>query len=150
MPMTHCFADNGSLLVGYFLGRVTADDVLADAADAFKSPHYYQNMDRLHILHPSFDGSEMDMEALKRIQTIHARTGAQTSSNPSTFRAAFLTHNDLQRSIIKLYSVLWDLDHNSKTKIQSFRTLEEALEWLGHTGTVIPSFSEVFGRVVME
>lgn len=150
MPMVHFFSDDEKLFIGYLFGRLTVEDIMADADEAFLSPQFSDNMNRLYVFHRSADGSRIDMAALQKIQRIHTRSGTHSPSSPPSFKIAFVTSNELQKTMLKLYSVIWDLDHQAAVHVLSFYDTASALDWLGHSGIELPTFSEAFGQQIPE
>lgn len=148
MPMRHFFADSGSLLVCYYHGDVELSQVLADGKSAYQAPEFHSSIDRLHVFHDTVNGSSMDMEALQKIKAMQVESGAVDPSGATDFRLALIIRNELQDAIMKLYRVLWDLDHTSTVKIVPFYTLEDGLSWLGRPDLALPGFSEIFEQPI--
>jgi hypothetical protein len=137
---THPPAD---LMVGWGWGRITASEIV-DAARALPGlPGYRARLDRLTIIHPEAQLSEMAPEALRDVREAlrgYDRLPAVDSREEPgrRYRSALVSSNVMAGFVLKLYGAYGNAEASPTGEFQVFETPEDALRWLGRDGLALP------------
>lgn len=135
MPVSFGFADEDDLLILNVTGLFLPDQLRQTLAQIAETDAFSPAMDRLVVIDAATDMSEMTPAAVKAaVQSVqHLLSERNPQEGTIAFRSAFVSENDLNQAIAKLFFAFWAGNPDFEPTYRLFDTVEDALAWLGRS-----------------
>jgi hypothetical protein len=131
------------LVVSIGTGIILPEEIVKAFQAVIKVPGYNADFDRLIFIDNTADLSQFDFPSMNTVKNALVSemetAGENAPVEPAPhYRAAIVCSDKVKNIAMKLYSNLWANDPNQQADFKLFSNVNDALEWLGKPGAVIP------------
>lgn len=136
MPLRYKVLPEQRLLLGVFQGMLTPEEYLNGIDELAHNPDFLPDYDRLAILSDDLDLSNFSMDDILTIKdrmiAAYYHGAVPEKSATSSYRIAVVSAPSINEAMLKLYAATLTAAMLSNITTQTFLSLGEALDWLGH------------------
>jgi|AACY02.2.fsa_nt_gi hypothetical protein len=144
MPALYDWSAEHGLIVGRLSGLVEASDVITALGAAIADGRYPAGEDRITVVEPGARLHRLELDGLRRIQTVVAANERSAAQEPR-YRSALVCDDAVKRPIIELYRMLWTAGPFGGVAYRVASDEASALSWLGRPPDALDAASPPLG-----